>query len=162
MVDDLGEHLPAGAIRAQARAEDWRAAVRVAGEALVATGVTTDEYTDEMIAAIESLGPYIVIAPGFALAHARPSPAVLRTGLSLVTLAEPVEFGNAANDPVRIVMALAATDHDGHLRLMSSLAEAIADDADRERLATASDEAAIRTLLTDIAQGGAAAGRETP
>ena len=78
--------LPDRAIWIGADATDWRDAIRRAGDALIASGAVTHAYTDEMIATVESLGPYIVIAPGIALAHSRPSPAVLRTGLSLVLL----------------------------------------------------------------------------
>ena len=53
-----------------------------------------------MINAVEELGPYIVIIPHIAIAHARPSDNVLKNGISLITLKEPVEFGNKDNDPV--------------------------------------------------------------
>jgi hypothetical protein len=39
-----------------------------------------------MIRMIEEHGPYVVIAPGLALAHARPGPDVLADGLAVVTL----------------------------------------------------------------------------
>jgi PTS system ascorbate-specific IIA component len=70
----LTQLLPVDAIRIGETAADWRAAVRLAGDALVASGATTPAYTDEMVATVEQLGPYIVIAPGIALAHSRPSP----------------------------------------------------------------------------------------
>ena len=73
MTESTASQLPDEAIVLGARADDWRGAVRLAGDALVASGVTTDEYTQEMIETVETLGPYIVIAPGFALAHSRPS-----------------------------------------------------------------------------------------
>mgnify|MGYP002141923509 FL=1 len=62
------------------------------------------------------------------MAHARPSPAVIETGLSIVTLAWPVVFGNEANDPVRIVIGLAAFDHESHIEVMRELAEALSDE----------------------------------
>lgn len=94
-------------------------AIRAAGSLLVASGRTTSEYTDQMLAAVEEFGPYIVIAPRIALAHARPSEAVLETGLSLAVLAEGVNFGSP-NDPVRLVFGLAAKDHDGHISVLSA------------------------------------------
>ena len=148
--------LPSSAIRIGASASDWRAAVRVAGDALVASGATSDGYTDEMIRTVESLGPYIVIAPGVALAHARPSPAVLRPGLSLVTLTTPVPFGHRQNDPVRLVIGLAAPDDAGHVDALATLAEFIADDGRRDALMRASDASAVRSLLAAYeAQGPA-------
>lgn len=145
----LADDLPEKAIVTRASAADWRDAIRLAGSALVATGVTTEAYTDEMITAVEEHGPYIVIAPGFALAHARPSPAVLRTGISWVGLAEPVDFGSGANDPVRLVVGLAAVDHDAHLATMSALAAVLANDAVLDDLIAAESPARVRAILAD-------------
>lgn len=138
-------------IETQAEAADWRAAIRLAGDGLVAGGATTDTYTDEMISAVEKHGPYIVIAPGVALAHSRPSPAVLTGGLSWVSLATPVEFGNAANDPVTLVIGLAAVDHHAHLQVMKALAGVLSDSSAMERLATATTPHDIRAVLGEFA-----------
>lgn len=142
--DDL---LPESAILLGRTAADWREAARLAGEGLVAGGATTSEYSEEMVKTVEDLGPYIVVAPGFALAHSRPSPAVLRTGLSWVSLAEPVEFGSKQNDPVDLVVGLAALDHDAHLQIMSKLAGVLADEATLARLRAETDPAEIRRAL---------------
>jgi PTS system ascorbate-specific IIA component len=143
----LSDLLPSSAIRIGASAADWRAAVRIAGDALVASGATSDGYTDEMIRTVESLGPYIVIAPGVALAHARPSPAVLHAGLSLITLATPVPFGHRRNDPVWLVIGLAAPDANGHVDALATLAEFIADDDRRDALMRTADASAVRSLI---------------
>ena len=103
-------------------AQDWEGAVRLAGDGLVASNRTTHAYTDAMVATIRDLGPYIVIAPGLAMPHARPSDAVLATGMSLVVLREPVSFGHSKNDPVRVLFGLAAQNHDKHLELLSEFA----------------------------------------
>ncbi|TFC81339.1 PTS sugar transporter subunit IIA [Cryobacterium cheniae] len=142
-------------IETQAEAADWRAAIRLAGAGLVAGGATTPAYTDEMIAAIEKHGPYIVIAPGIALAHSRPSPAVLTGGLSWVSLATPVEFGNAANDPVTLVIGLAAKDHDAHLQVMQALAAVLSDSAAMKRLTAAATADEVRAVLGDLAAAAA-------
>lgn len=121
--------MPPEAMRVGVEAQDWRDAIRAAGDLLVAAGATRPGYTDAMIETIDRLGPYIVVAPGLALAHARPSEDVLRTGLSLVTLARPVEFGHATNDPVRLVVGLAARDHSAHSDALAGVA-AMASDAE--------------------------------
>lgn len=139
--------LPASAIRFNVPAADWREAVRAAGDSLVTAGTTTDDYTDQMIEAIENLGPYIVVAPGFALAHARPSEAVLSTGLSWISLAEPVEFGSELNDPVTLVVGLAALDHDSHLEVMSKLARVLTNPDMLARLRASEDAEQIRAEL---------------
>jgi PTS system ascorbate-specific IIA component len=146
----LSRLLPPSAIRIGASADDWRSAVRVSGDALVASGVTEDAYTDEMIATVEQLGPYIVIAPGIALAHSRPSPAVRRAGISIVTLARPVEFGHRENDPVRLVVGLAAPDDEGHVTALATLADFLSDATRREALMSATTAAAVRAMVVDF------------
>ncbi|MFC4555433.1 PTS sugar transporter subunit IIA [Georgenia faecalis] len=144
----LEDTLPSEAIVTGVSAADWQAAIRAAGDALVRSGATTDAYTDEMIATVENLGPYIVIAPGFALAHSRPSEAVLRTGLSWVQLATPVEFGSEKNDPVDLVVGLAARDHDSHLQTMAALATILSDADKLAVLRSTSDPEEVRRILT--------------
>jgi len=122
-------------------------AISAAGELLVASGRTTDAYTDAMLAVLAELGPYFVIAPSIAIAHARPSEAVLSAGLSLAVLAQPVVFGNEANDPVGLVFGLCALDHDSHLQVLSQLAEVLTDAERVNSLLNASTEDDIRRLL---------------
>lgn len=134
-------------IRVGAIALDREHAIEMAGELLVASGRSTPEYTDSMIEAVEANGPYIVIAPGIALAHGRPSEAVLEIGLSLVTLAEPVAFGNEANDPVRLVIGLCATDHESHIDIMAELATFLGEADSVNSLLNAGDSDQIRLLF---------------
>lgn len=140
----------AGALRSittQATAHDWREAIRLSGDGLVSSGATTAEYTEQMIKAVEEHGPYIVIAPGIALAHARPSEAVLTGGLSWVSLENPVEFGHPTNDPVTLVIGLAAVDHSAHIEVLKALASILSDRAAKERLESAVTEEEVRSIL---------------
>lgn len=164
---ELSELLPVEAVRLDVRAADWRAAVRAVGDLMVATGASTDTYTTEMIDNVAENGPYIVVAPGFAFAHARPSPAVLRTGMAWVRLAEPVEFGHETNDPVELVVGLAATDASAHTGAMAALARLLGDPATAAALREAPTPRALRAVLDGSAepapakaqaQGGARSG----
>ncbi|MFF8642967.1 PTS sugar transporter subunit IIA [Streptomyces sp. NPDC015345] len=143
----LNEILPVEAVLLDAPAADWREAVRRAGDLMVATGAATDTYTAEMIENVERNGPYIVIAPGLAFAHARPSPAVLGTGMSWVRLAEPVEFGHESNDPVELVVGLAAEDAREHTAAMGALARLLADPGTARVLREAPTPQAVHALL---------------
>lgn len=133
-MSQLSELLSPSTILLDADAADWREAIRLSGELLVSTGATDPAYTEAMIRTVEEHGPYIVIAPGFALAHSRPDESVHRTGMSFVRLAEPIAFGNAANDPVTLVMALAAEDSSAHREALAALAGVLADPARRSLL----------------------------
>ncbi|MGW2230653.1 PTS sugar transporter subunit IIA [Streptomyces formicae] len=150
----LSELLPVAAVTVDAPAADWREAVRRAGDLMVATGAATDAYTAEMIENVEQNGPYIVIAPGLAFAHARPSPAVLRTGMSWVRLARPVAFGHESNDPVELIVGLAAKDASEHTAAMGALARLLAD----QDTARALREAPTAQAVHDILRGGQEAG----
>lgn len=125
----------------------WEEAVLAAGGLLEQAGVAGPAYTGSMLDNVEENGPYIVVAPGFAFAHARPSPAVHRTGMSWVRLAEPVAFGHPTNDPVDLVVALAATDAGAHTTAMAELAKVIGSQEKRAALNAASTPAAVLGIL---------------
>lgn len=115
-------------IRLKVEAVDWREAIRKSGEILRINGYVKEGYIEDMIKAVEELGPYIVVIPHIALAHARPSEKVLRSGISLITLKEPVEFGNKDNDPVDIVFSLCAKSHKSHLNVLENLSRVLAEE----------------------------------
>jgi PTS system ascorbate-specific IIA component len=127
----LGERLP-----------DREAAIRRAGSLLTASGRVDPAYTEEMLAVLDEYGPYIVIAPGVALAHSRPSAAVHGVAFSVLTCDPPISFGHPENDPVRLVVGLAAPDDDSHVEALRQLAELLGDDTRRAALlaATTVDE----------------------
>jgi PTS system ascorbate-specific IIA component len=139
--------LTGDAVEIGAVASDWRAAVRLAGDVLVRAGATTPAYADEMVRMIEEHGPYVVIAPGLALAHARPGPAVLHDGLAIVTLAEPVYFGHPHNDPVRVVLGLSIKSSDTHLAAVAELANVFNDSNAIEALAAATSVAQVQSIM---------------
>jgi len=129
--------LTADAIELRADAADWRAAVAVAGRVLSRIDAATDAYGGEMVRMIEEHGPYVVIAPGLALAHARPGPEVRADGLAIVTLATPVDFGHPHNDPVSVVLGLAIATADEHLAAVAQIANVFNDSSAIEQLAAA-------------------------
>ncbi len=143
----LNDALGQNAIQLAVSASTWSEAITLAGNGLELSGRSTSEYTRAMISAFEELGPYMVIAPGIALAHARPSSEVLSTGLSLVVLESSVEFGSERFDPVRIVFGLAAIDHDGHIDLMAGLSELLLDETKVNMLLQSDNESEVRRLL---------------
>lgn len=143
----LADLLSEDRIALDVAADTWQAAIKAAGLLLERAGIADPAYTDSMIANVEDNGPYIVVAPGFAFAHARSSAAVHRTGMSWLRLAQPVEFGHKTNDPVTLVVALAATDARAHTTAMAELAKVLGDPARRSALDTAGTPAEVMGLL---------------
>ncbi|MFM1995304.1 MAG: hypothetical protein RLZZ610_821 [Actinomycetota bacterium] len=126
---------------------DRELAIKIAGELLVNSGKVLPSYVQSMLDAVAKFGPYIVIAPGIALAHGKPGDDVIDTGLSLLVLKTPINFEHQQNDPVSLVFGLAARDHESHISIMASLAEVLSDQAKVDSLLRSKDSDQIRDLL---------------
>ena len=146
-MSELNRLLKDESIDLHARAANWREAITKAGKLLESSGAITPAYTQAMIESLEVNGPYIVVAPGFAFAHARPSEAVKRTAISWVRLETPVAFGHGTNDPVNLVVALAAQDDKAHTQSMKELAKLLGKKDTRAKLDTVGTADELRELL---------------
>ena len=133
-------------MRVGLHAKDWQEAITLAGSVLEEAGSITHEYTQSMIQAVKELGPYMVIMPGFAIAHAAPSPAVHKEDLALITLAEPVSFGSP-NDPVNLILCVACIDRESHVRALQNVAEVLCGDGVLEKLAQAQTVEEMASIL---------------
>ena len=111
-------------------ATNWEDAIKKAAQSMLDNKSITQSYVDAMINAVKENGPYIVITKSIALAHARPEEGVNEMALSFATLNPPINFGAGDMDPVKLIITLAAKDHDAHIDLIGELAE-ILTDADR-------------------------------
>ncbi|MDP2813387.1 MAG: PTS sugar transporter subunit IIA [Erysipelotrichaceae bacterium] len=127
-------------------AENWKEAITRGGELLIRKGFIKKSYIDEMIDSVNQLGPYIVVMPGVAFAHAKPSESVLCNGLSLVRFETPVEFGNVKNDPVSVMFTIAAVDDKKHMDELQSLAMLLMQDENIEKLMNSSKEEIIQLI----------------
>lgn len=128
--------------------DNWEEAIRKGGELLERCGYINKEYINAMISSVKELGPYVVIAPGIAMPHARPESGVKRLGLSIIVLRKPVFFGHPENDPVKIVVTLCATDNSSHLSILSKLAQILQNKEFINKLLTEPD----KHLIVDYAK----------
>lgn len=126
-----------------ATVNDWKEAIHRAALPLEAKGWITENYPRQIIRLVESLGPYIVVAPGIAFAHARPEHGVNRLCMSLLTLAKPVTFGSEVNDPVQIVVVFGAERDSSHLDLLHQLAQFFSDGNNVQELLAARTPAEV-------------------
>ena len=114
-------------------------AIRRSGEILLKSGVIEERYITGMLNLFRELGPYIVVAPGIAIPHARPEDGAKKVGFSVITLRNPVAFGHKENDPVRLVIAFASPGNELHVRVLGQLAEFLQNRDDVERIMEAED-----------------------
>ncbi len=110
-------------IRINVEAKDWKEAIQKVGELMIKTQCVYESYINAMIRVAEKLGPYIVITPGVAFPHARPEDGVIKPCFAIITLKEPIEFGNPENDPVKMVIGFAALDDKQHLNALQTLVD---------------------------------------
>jgi PTS system ascorbate-specific IIA component len=127
--------------------EDWEAAIRYAGQLLVQDDAIEPRFIDAMIKVANDLGPYIVVAPGIALPHARPEDGVIKASIGMVTLDPPIPFGNERNDPVFLVVTLAATDNQQHVQGLSELAAVLGEEELIERLRSTRDKQELLQIM---------------
>lgn len=143
----LQDLLPLSRIAAVDKAEDWRSAIRLAAEPLLNEGCIIRPYVQAMIGKIEERGPYIVVAPGVAIAHARPEDGVVRVSMALLCIRRGVAFGSDPKHRVCLLFVLASSDGETHLKALSQLTAMLREDKNRDRLANAADESEIFRMI---------------
>ncbi|PYI51498.1 BglG family transcription antiterminator [Paenibacillus flagellatus] len=144
----LADALPASRIRiAEAPPDDWRRAIRMAAEPLVEEGLVELRYVEAMIGKVNKLGPYIVVAPEVAIAHAKPEEGVHGTGMSLLVVPEGVAFSPEPKHRVRALFALASDDGESHLRALSELTILLRKEENRTALTRPESAASLQTLI---------------
>ncbi|MHC0520789.1 PTS sugar transporter subunit IIA [Vibrio harveyi] len=117
-------------IKLQAKASNWREAIKIGTDMLITSGAIQPSYHDAIISSVEELGPYICIAPNLALPHARPENGVIRTAFALVTLEEPIYF-EGEDEPVDVLITLAGSSSDEHMEGLMEVTQVL-DDEDSE------------------------------
>ncbi len=129
------------------KANDWQEAILAVGKLMVDSNTVEERFPSAMIRVAQEFGPYIVIAPGIALPHARPEDGVIKAGIAVVRLKDPVDFGNIDNDPVFLLVALAAIDHEQHIQGLSEVANVLGDEDSIEKLRSAKTKQELRAVF---------------
>ena len=135
------------------RAADWEEAVRIGGRLMVDAHLVEPRYIDAIVNNHREIGPYFVIAPGIAMPHAKPEHGVLETGYALITLAEPVEFGDEDNDPVDVLIFAGAINREEHNQeVIPQIAELCDSEEVIDALRAARDVEAATAILSEFEQ----------
>lgn len=135
-------------IRLQAEADSWQEAVKMGVDLLVDADVVEPRYYQAILDGVERFGPYFVIAPGLAMPHGRPEEGVKKTGFALVTLKTPLSFNHEDNDPVDILITLAAEDATAHQEVgIMQIVNLFEDEANFDRLRACRTEQDVVDLI---------------
>jgi mannitol/fructose-specific phosphotransferase system IIA component (Ntr-type) len=114
--------------------QTWEEAVLQGGQLLVDKGKAKPEYLTNIVKKCKENGPYIVIAPGIAMPHARPEEGAMGLGYGIVTLKNPVLFGDPDNDPIKLLIYLVAPDAKDHNEVAVSQIADLCDNEDTIQL----------------------------
>ena len=115
-------------IKLNQTAANWEEAIKIGTDLLVASGAIEPRYYENIVSKIKEMGPYIVLAPGLAMPHARPEEGVIRPAFGLTTLAQPVDFDG---EQISVLVTLAGSDSDTHMEGIMEITQ-IFDDPDSE------------------------------
>ncbi len=127
--------------------KDWREAIKIACQPLIDKGCIEPRYVDAIYKSHEQIGPYYVLGPGIAMPHARPEEGVNQLSLALTIIEKGVEFGADENDPVKLLIVLAATDNDSHINAIVKLAELFDNQDDIDTLLQAKSKAEVLAVI---------------
>lgn len=147
MTLNLKNFLTQDMIRLKIDVPDHIAALRAGAQLLVDHGGVEPQYIDAILECLREFGPYVVIAPGLALGHARPDASVHFTCFSLITLTRPVVFGVPDNDPVDVIFSFAAPDKQGHIEALRQMANLCSDEENMQKIRSATRAEEILALL---------------
>ncbi|WP_435927256.1 PTS sugar transporter subunit IIA [Dryocola sp. BD613] len=143
----LNRWLHDGTINVQEEVCSWKKALEICAQPLLAAKVITPDYLTAIMRQHRLLGPYYVLAPGLAMPHARPEEGALGLGLSLLKLNKGVSFASADNDPVAVIIMLAAPDNHSHIETIAALAELFSNDEDMKLLHKAKAVEDIKNII---------------
>lgn len=126
---------------------DWKEAIKLAAKPLLDNGYITNEYIQAMIDNVMIMGPYIVIAPGIALPHARPEHGVKKIGMSFLKIKNGCLFSEKEEHRVYVLIVLAAIDNETHLKALSQLTKLLSDKENMSVLFSANSAEEVFTLI---------------
>lgn len=135
-------------IQLKDKVANWEESIQIAAAPLLQEDYFNKDYVDSMIKSVHDMGPYIVIAPEIAIAHARPNENVNKVGLSLLKLDEHINFSNNSHF-ASLVFVLSAIDNEAHLEILKKLATILSDKETVQSLVLAKNKSEIINIFKE-------------
>ncbi|WP_239732921.1 PTS sugar transporter subunit IIA [Mammaliicoccus sp. P-M55] len=135
-------------IQLKDKVTNWEESIQIAAAPLLQEDYFNKDYVDSMIKSVHDMGPYIVIAPEIAIAHARPNENVNKVGLSLLKLDEHINFSDNSHF-ASLVFVLSAIDNEAHLEILKKLATILSDKETVQSLVLAKNKSEIINIFKE-------------
>lgn len=126
---------------------NWEKAIEMVCNPLIKNKKITESYQRAIIKTTKEIGPYYVLGPKIAMPHARPEDGVISNALSLLIVRNGINFNSQENDPVKVILLLAAQDSDQHINLITSISEFFCCEDDIKSITTAINKTQVLNIL---------------
>jgi len=100
--------------------KNWISAIQKTAQILLVNGCINENYINVMISLTHQYGPYFVISPRVAIAHAQPKDGVSKLGVSLSIYKKGLDIMGKAK--VEFLFVLATPDQSAHLHILQNIA----------------------------------------
>ena len=130
--------------------EDREEAIRRAGALLVQNGNVEDRYIDSMLEREKSVSTFM--GNDVAIPHGTEDSKqwVTRSGLSILTVPEGVEYGDG--DRARLVIGIAGKG-DEHLEILSRIAIVVSEEENVEKIVNAKTKEELLSYFEEVEEG---------
>lgn len=126
--DSMLEHIiSTNLIKINVEASDWKDAIIKAATPLVDSGAITSNYIQGIFDSVKEIGPYFVITPHVALAHAPSKYGAKKLAMGVTILKTAVPFHSKDNDPVKYIFTLSSPDSTDHLTVIQDFVALLSD-----------------------------------
>lgn len=123
----------------------WEEAIWTACIPLLKKNAITSNYVQAMLEHRYNESAYIVLGDCVAIPHAHPEDGVNHVSMSLLKLAEPINFND--NSRISLIFIIAAIDKDQHLKALLQLASLSENKKDLEQMKLLKKEEDIHYIL---------------
>ncbi len=98
---------------------DWKEAIRLSTESLIADGTVTPDFYQQIVACIEKYGPYVVFEHNIAMPHTQENATgALKTGIGFMVCKNLIDFGkdeDGEEKKANLFFTLSSTNPDEHI-----------------------------------------------
>ena len=143
----MSEILTPETIELKAELGSQEEAIRRAGALLVANGNVEDRYIDSMLEREESVSTYM--GNSVAIPHGTNDSKqwITRSGLSVITVPEGVEYGDG--EVARLIIGIAGKG-DEHLEILSNIALVVSEEENVERIVVAETKEELMAFFEEV------------
>jgi len=126
---------------------DQEEAIRRAGELLVGNGYVEEKYIDSMFEREESVSTYMGNAVAIPHGTSDSKQWVERSGLSIITVPEGVEYGDG--NVAKLIVGIAGKG-DEHLDILSNIARVVSDEENVAKIVHTASKEELLAFFEDV------------